>query len=379
MSPACETLRVTVISLHDPAVANGATGRPTEAAAPGLAAIRARIDDLDQRIVPLLAARFVLVEAAAAHKRSPDEVAAPERARAVISRAGLLAQAAGGPAQAIEAVYQRMVATGIALEQEAFARSRPAPLATRARPAHDELFGLMRTARAIRRLRPDPVPAHVLDELVRAASWAGTGANRQAFSFVVVTERAQIARLASVWRDASSFYLETLSRKVGAAGAAAHARRLAAIEWQRAHFESTPALIVACYPRPRFVARLLLRPRSTARGFRRLGLLRAGLVAPRLWRWARLATAASIYPAVQNLLLAARARGLGATLTTWHIGLEHELKRTLGIPRRVDVYALVPVGYPLDPHLPVRRRPVEEIRHWERWGGGASAAPRGPA
>ncbi|MDX6645017.1 MAG: hypothetical protein QOK40_744, partial [Miltoncostaeaceae bacterium] len=71
------------------------------------------------------------------------------------------------------------------------------------------------TARAIRRLKPDSVPVQLLDDLVRAASRAPTGANRQAFSFVVVTDRRHIARLAGVWRDASAFYLDTLSREVG--------------------------------------------------------------------------------------------------------------------------------------------------------------------
>lgn len=80
-----------------------------------------------------------------------------------------------------------------------------------------------------------------------------------------------------------------------------------------------------------------------------------------------MAEAASVYPAVQNILLTARALGLGATLTTLHLALESDFKRALGIPRRVRTFAILPVGYPLGRFGPVRRRPVEQVIHWERW------------
>ena len=77
--------------------------------------------------------------------------------------------------------------------------------------------------------------------------------------------------------------------------------------------------------------------------------------------------AASIYPAVQNLLLAARSLGLAATLTTWHLMAEGEVKRVLGIPRGVHTYALIPVGWPVGRFGPVSRKPVEEMIHRDRW------------
>jgi nitroreductase len=66
-------------------------------------------------------------------------------------------------------------------------------------------------------------------------------------------------------------------------------------------------------------------------------------------------------------LLTARALGLGATLTTWHLALERDFKRMLGIPRGVKTFAIVPVGWPLGRLGPVRRRPVEDVIHWQRW------------
>jgi nitroreductase len=80
-----------------------------------------------------------------------------------------------------------------------------------------------------------------------------------------------------------------------------------------------------------------------------------------------MAEAASVYPGVQNLLLCARALGLGATLTTLHLALEGEFKRVLGIPRTVKTFAIVPVGWPIGRFGPVRRRPISEVIRWQRW------------
>ena len=75
----------------------------------------------------------------------------------------------------------------------------------------------------------------------------------------------------------------------------------------------------------------------------------------------------SIYPAVQNVLLAARGLGLGGCLTTLHLRREEQVKAVLGIPENVDTYALVPIGYPATKHGPLRRRPAAEVTHHDRW------------
>jgi nitroreductase len=80
-----------------------------------------------------------------------------------------------------------------------------------------------------------------------------------------------------------------------------------------------------------------------------------------------MAEASSIYPAVQNLLLAARAEGLGATLTVWHLFRESAFRSVLGVPKDYGIYALVPMGYPLGKFGPVRRRPIGDVLHWDRW------------
>jgi nitroreductase len=77
--------------------------------------------------------------------------------------------------------------------------------------------------------------------------------------------------------------------------------------------------------------------------------------------------ASSVYPGVQSLLLAARALGLGAVMTIWHLLLEHEWKRDLGIPTDVSTLAVIPVGWPRGRFGPVTRKPAVEVMHRERW------------
>ena len=76
----------------------------------------------------------------------------------------------------------------------------------------------------------------------------------------------------------------------------------------------------------------------------------------------------SIYPAVQNMLLAARALGLGATLTTLYLSFEKEVEAALGLPPNVHSYALLPVGYPMGRFGPVHRVPLADVVFENRWG-----------
>ena len=76
----------------------------------------------------------------------------------------------------------------------------------------------------------------------------------------------------------------------------------------------------------------------------------------------------SIYPAVQNMLLAARALGLGATLTTLYLNFEKEVEAAIGLPPDVHSYALIPIGYPMGRFGPVRRVPLADVVYGDRWG-----------
>jgi nitroreductase len=224
-----------------------------------------------------------------------------------------------------------------------------------------DLFETMATMRAMRRLSPEPVPAELLRRLVEAATWAPSGGNLQRHHYVVVTERPRIAALADVWRRAVELYLDQISVAPNHVDEAAFARMRDAIRFQAEHFEDVPALIAACYEARHARPALAGVVRVLGVG----GTLRA-------WRSRRravlLTEAASVYPGVENLLLAARALGLGACLTLWHLPLEHEVASVLGLPPHVRAFALIPVGWPLGRFGPVRRRPVDDVLHWEGFG-----------
>ena len=231
------------------------------------------------------------------------------------------------------------------------------------------IMEVMATMRAMRRLKPDPVPDELLESLVEAATWAPSGGNLQAYSFVVVTDRGQMARLAELWRVVCDFYLASFAT----VGPPEHMpeeryeRLKDALRFQRDHFHETPAVIVACYELGDWRGRLRGQWQQFAGALQRLGARRAAEFMSGAPAFAGRSEAASVYPGVQNLLLAARAHGLGATLTTWHLALEPEFKRVLGIPRNVHTFALVPVGWPRGNLGPVKRRPAAEVIHRDRW------------
>jgi nitroreductase len=224
------------------------------------------------------------------------------------------------------------------------------------------VMDVLATMRAMRRLKPDPVPRDLLEQLVAAATWGPTAGDAQLYGYVVVTDRAQMARLGTLWRQVQARYLTAVERmnpQAAAEPGAAAAR--AAVEHQAEHFDRTPAVIAVCYSRqpvPRNPRLVLGLAREIGLGF----LFRA---ASR--RVLTLAEASSCYPGVQNLLLAARAHGLAANLSIWHLFAEKEFKRVLAIPADVTIYALVPVGWPAGKFGPVRRRAVADVLHWDRW------------
>jgi nitroreductase len=228
------------------------------------------------------------------------------------------------------------------------------------------LLHIMSTMRAMRRLKPDPVPREVIEKLITAASYAPSGGNNQTFSFVVVTERERIARLAPTWRRIVDWYTTTQTPPAHM-DEAAWGRLTDTLKHQAEHFEDIPVLIVACYEMRSAAARMLHTLDKQRTGLGTLGTRHSLGALRNMPRMLGSAEAASIYPAVQNLLLMARALGLAATLTTWHIMFEQEFKSTLGIPRAVNTYAIIPVGWPAGRFGPVSRRSAGDSIHWQQW------------
>jgi nitroreductase len=201
----------------------------------------------------------------------------------------------------------------------------------------------MRTQRAIRRLKPDPVDDDLVLHLIELALKAPTGSNAQSWEFVVVKDRAVKARLGRLNRLAFGIYGRLGRRQMERQGNAAMLRILDAVQWQTDHFEEIPVIVVACL---------------------------------RTWipPWPPLAAASlygSIFPSVQNLLLAARAAGLGAALITLPLWSKLLARWALGLPWNVTPCAVVPLGWPRGRYGPTTRRPVEDVVSLDRYGNRA--------
>jgi nitroreductase len=196
----------------------------------------------------------------------------------------------------------------------------------------------MRTQRALRRLKPDPVDDALVLRLIELALKAPTSRNAQHWEFVLVKDRTVKARLARLYRMAWCLY-GRIGRRLTASDPKMQ-RQLAAVHWQVEHFEEIPVLVVACL-----------------RGVRPL--------------WPPVAVTSyygSIYPSVQNLLLAARAAGLGAALITLPLWSTWLVRRVLRLPWHVTPCVVVPLGWPMGRYGPTTRRPVGEVVHLDHHG-----------
>src|ERR1700730_11246541 len=134
------------------------------------------------------------------------------------------------------AAWLRSERVGLAAMAEA---AQPVPLGEDA-----PIFEVLSTMRAMRRLKPDPVPDELLEKLVQAASWGPSGSNLQGHEFVVVTDREGMGRLAKRWSRSVESSLDSVGRVTPAAQDEGGRR---ALLYQREHFHETPAVIVACY------------------------------------------------------------------------------------------------------------------------------------
>jgi nitroreductase len=185
------------------------------------------------------------------------------------------------------------------------------------------LFEAIHTCRAIRRFRPDPIPDDILAQILDAAVHAPSGGNAQPWRFIVLRDPEVKRKLGDLYNQA----LE--SRYAGATRG----------DNPPSHWGDVPALVMVC-------RKELDPPVATST---------ASLYA-------------SVYPAVQNILLAARALGLGSCLTTVHKLRDAEVNELLGIPAGVETVACIPLGYPRGGFGPVQRKPWQEVTYFDQWG-----------
>ncbi len=204
------------------------------------------------------------------------------------------------------------------------------------------LVDAITTQRAVRRVRPDPVDPHIVRRCIELALEGPTGSNGQNWEFVVVTERAAKERFQVQYRRAWSLYGRAGERVRGRDPQTA--KILRSVQWQVDHLPEVPVLVVAC--------------------------LRGGGKVPYvpMPALANSSHYGSIYPSVQNLLLAARAIGLGASLVTLPLWSTTVARRILGLPLSVEPCCMVPLGWPIGRYGPKARKPVDEVIHLERYG-----------
>ena len=200
------------------------------------------------------------------------------------------------------------------------------------------LFEAIESLPQVTRYKPDPVPREALDRMIDAAVKAPNGGNRQPWEFLVITDRTLVRKIGEIYRDVW----------LGAMGATAPPDESPAYRQARYlahHMPEVPAMILACVDHARGSA-----PYTPGEPI------------------VRGRYASSIWLAVQNLFLAARALGLGTRLTTAYLRREEEIKTLLGIPDHVETCALIPVGYPAGAFGPTSRRPAREVTSYNRYG-----------
>jgi nitroreductase len=217
------------------------------------------------------------------------------------------------------------------------------------------LFEAMYSARAIRKLSTDPVPEALITRVLESATQASSAGNAQNWVFMVVRDPEMRAKVGAVYRKGSD-----IASKVYAARGrpdhlteAQYQRFMTSGAWLWEHLAEAPVILIPCQRQRPMPARDKLPPEVS-------------------WddelAYSDRIRGASIYPAVQNIILACRALELGTVLTTNHLRCEQDLKDVLGIPPDVATFALMPIGWPLQNFGPLSRKPVREVAFENRWG-----------
>ena len=212
----------------------------------------------------------------------------------------------------------------------------------------NDIYEMMSTLRAVRRIKPDPIPDDVLERVLQAASWAPSGGNQQPFRIIVVQDPQKKTALAEIYKPEWTKYAARFME--GMAGLpddelAKWQRIVAAGDYMADHLHEVPAILLFI-ANPKFMA-------ITDAHLDRISMVGGG----------------SVYPAVQNAMLACRTEGLGCTLTTLHCKREQEVLDLFDVPEDWGTVALVPIGYPVGKgHGPITRRPPSGIAFKDSYG-----------
>ena len=217
-----------------------------------------------------------------------------------------------------------------------------------------ELFEALTTTRAVRRFTAEPIAAADIARCIDAAVQAPSGGNIQPWQFLVVTDPATKRALGDVYRRAYDRYEPAL---LAARPPARSPEDEASFERMRRvsrhladHLAEVPVMVLVLMPNISMTLRDGEGPLDVGTPY------------------------ASVYPAVQNLMLAARGLGIGTTLTTVYRIYQDEVRAICAVPERYEVVALIPMGRPTRDFRVGRRRPSAQVTHWERFGNRRGSA-----
>jgi nitroreductase len=216
--------------------------------------------------------------------------------------------------------------------------------------AEPGVFETIYNCRAIRYLKPDPVPDELIERVLDAAIRAPSGSNRQSWHFVVVKDPAIKQALQGYYKQAFDAYATMMADVPPRPGVsdATQTRVVKSATHLAEHLHEAPVLIVPCL--------VFERGRVAGEG--------------PMQDMARKSLYSSIYPAVQNIILACRALGLATCLTTLHLMFEEPIAKLLDLPDDAETMALLPIGWPDANFGPVKRVPVAEVSSRDRFGQG---------
>ncbi|MGR8948812.1 MAG: nitroreductase family protein [Gammaproteobacteria bacterium] len=209
--------------------------------------------------------------------------------------------------------------------------------------AEQDLFHIMTTARPMRRLKPDPVPQALLEEILDAACYAPNSLNSQPYKFLIVRDPKVKAYFGQQYDAAMTKRFTKFVPADDDNSSFARNFRTAMAFGKR--MKDVPVLLFVCGERDW--------PMAISEADR------VGLAPP---------SPASVYPCIQNILLGCRAKGLGSSLTTMHQVFEAELIEMLNIPETYGIVAVIPIGYPEGRFGPLSRKPSSEITYFDSWG-----------
>jgi len=244
---------------------------------------------------------------------------------------------------------ERLALPGAVLSADALTGLRRVLEAPAADVSGGDLFEALATQRAVRRFRPDPISDAVLREILAAAVRAPSARNAQPWAFIAVRDAAIKAAIGrhylAAWRQAQAFTAQ-VDADADLKAQPGYDRMMRGVNDLAEHLEQAPVLVLCCLDLAQ------LGPMADPNGEIR---------APQ-------SAYASIFPAAQNLMLAARGLGVGSTLTTLHQFSETALRELVHLPKHMHIAALIPLGYPTRPFRVTTRKPLEAVAFLDRWG-----------